>query len=48
MSKSVTQLRQLNAAVEKRCVIAVTDKQHLDKQPDLAPWSPDVIAYSVP
>jgi hypothetical protein len=48
MATAVSSLRRLNEAVKKRCVVEVTDKQHLDKSPDLAPWSPDVIAYNVP
>ena len=48
MNASVTRLRQLNDVIQKRCVIDLTDKQHLKKGSELAPWSPDVIAYNVP
>ena len=48
MTSSVSRLRQLNADIEKRCIVEVTDKQHLKKDSDLAPWSPDVVAYNVP
>ena len=48
MNESLHKLRQLNSAIEKRCVKGKTDKEHLNKESDLAPWSPDVIAYNVP
>jgi hypothetical protein len=35
MAASLTHLRQLNADIEKRCVIEVTDKKHLKKDSDL-------------
>jgi len=47
MKLSVAALKAINKALEDRCIITVTDKEHLKNKTDLAPWSPDVLAYKV-